>query len=291
MPRRTDALQAGDPVARSNLVDRILTNDILILAPHMDDETLACGGIMLLHADKRKVHCLFATDGARSPAPPLPWMGQRDPALAGIRRAEALEVAARIGIPKANLRFLDFPDGRLATKYRELSAAIGKTIDELRPEFLLAPFRYDVHPDHTALNRAVRVALRDQPSSPALLEYFVYHRLRWMPDGDVRRAIDGSGLIRVDTAAVAAAKREALHLYRSQTTILYPWQNRPILTADSLNRRCAEPEYFLPSDPSAPGSDGLPANGLGIRLACLAMRYGKPQKERAKALLQWAMQR
>jgi LmbE family N-acetylglucosaminyl deacetylase len=256
----------------------------------MDDETLACGGTMLLHADKRRVHCLFATDGARSPVPPLPWLGTADPRLAGTRRREALAAATRIGIPHANLRFLDLPDGRLASRQRELVTLLRGAIDDIRPAFVLAPFRHDVHPDHIALNRAARVVLRGIESAPALLEYFVYHRLRGLPGGDVRRAVDEGGLVCIDTATVAAAKREALDCYRSQTTIGYAWQSRPILTPESLQVRCAEAECFLPSDPRAAVSAGL-RSPARVRLACLAMRYGKPPKERFKALLRWAMRR
>lgn len=291
MPRRTDSFPARDADAQADLRGRILTSGLLILAPHMDDETLACGGTMLLHADKDNVHCLFATDGARSPEPPLPWMGRRDPGIADLRRSEALEVAAGLGLPHTNLRFLDLPDGRLAARQSELVASIEVAIADIRPAFLFAPFRYDVHPDHTALNRAARTALRRMEEPPLLLEYFVYHRLRGIPGGDVRQAIDRGELVCIDTASVAAAKREALDRYVSQTTIGYAWQKRPVLTPESLEQRCAEPEYFLPSDPTAPASVGLEPHGTRIRLAALAMRYGKPPKERARALLQWARER
>jgi LmbE family N-acetylglucosaminyl deacetylase len=269
------------------LLDEILTQRILILAPHMDDEILACGGTMLLHADKRCVHCLFATDGARSPAPPLPWLGKPDPHLPDARHREALAAATRIGIPPVNLRFLDLPDGRLATRQHDLVASLRAAIGDIEPAFVLAPFRHDVHPDHIALNHAARAVLRGLHPAPSLLEYFVYHRMRGLPGGDVRRAIDGGALLRVDTGAVAAAKREALDCYRSQTTVGYSWQMRPILTPESLQDRCAEPEYFLQSDPRAPASAGL-RSPARVKLACLAMRYGKPSKERVKALLRWA---
>jgi LmbE family N-acetylglucosaminyl deacetylase len=273
------------------LPGKILTGRILILAPHMDDETLACGGAMLLHSQKEKIHCLFATDGAASPAPLLPWTGSVDADLADRRRREARAVAGKIGIPPANLKFLDLPDGGLSACRPQLAAALRDLIGTTHPDFVFAPFRYDVHPDHTALNHVTRAVLREMQQAPTMLEYFVYHRLRFVPGGDVRRALDKALLVTVDTSAVAAAKREALDCYRSQTTVRYAWQDRPILTDESLNLRCSEPEYFLRADPAAPLSEGIAAHRRRIQLACLATRFGKRPKDRAAAFMRWLLER
>lgn len=294
MARRPEAhLSRALPRGRADdgLPDKLLTARCLVLAPHMDDEALACGGTMLLHRRKSDVHCLFATDGTGSPAPLLPWQGKADAGLAQRRREEALAAAAVIGIPSANLQFLDLPDGRLAHCRPALEAGLAQAIARLNPEFVFAPFRYDVHPDHVALNRATRVVLRGRPAAPMMLEYFVYNRLRFVPGGDVRQALDQDALLSVDTAPVAAAKRMALDSYRSQTDLLHAWQERPILTPESLRQRCAEPECFLRTDPNAPLSEGFLRDRQRVRLACLAMRFGKRPKDRAVAFMHWALGR
>lgn len=294
MARRPEAhLPRAQPRGRADdgLPDNLLTARCLVLAPHMDDEALACGGTMLLHARQSEVHCLFATDGSGSPAPLLPWQGKADAGLAQRRRAEALAAAAVMGIPSANLQFLDLPDGRLARCRPALEAGLAQAIARLKPEFVFAPFRYDVHPDHVALNRAARTVLRARPGAPRLLEYFVYHRLRFAPGGDVRQALAEGVLLSVDTRPVADAKRAALDCYRSQTELLHDWQDRPILGEDSLRQRCAEPEYFLPTDPAAGLSEGFARHRQRIRFACLAMRFGKRPKDRAVAFVQWALGR
>jgi LmbE family N-acetylglucosaminyl deacetylase len=267
---------------------RILTGPMLVLAPHMDDETLGCGGTMYLHDDKAKIHCLFATDGAGSPAPLLPWQGQPDAGLAARRREEARAATGKLGIPASNLHFLDLPDGNLSSHRRRLETALADALEQLQPEFVFAPFRFDVHPDHVALNRAIRNVLLRLPSPPVLLEYFVYHRLRFVRGGDVLHAIAAERLVEVDTPPVAAAKRAALACYLTQTTVEYPWQERPILTEDSLRQRCAAPEVFLPTDPAAPLADGIGPDASRIRLATLAMRWGKRPKDRAVAFARWA---
>jgi hypothetical protein len=73
--------------------------------------------------------------------------------------------------------------------------------------------------------------------------------------------------------------------------VRYWWQERPVLTEESLSRRCAEPEVFLPAKPDAPLSENLSVHGRTIRFAYLAARYGKPPKDRAKALLRWLLGR
>lgn len=274
---RVDADETAAP-------DRILTARLLILAPHMDDETLACGGTVLRHQRKSEIHCLFATDGAASPSPLFPWLGRADPNLATHRRQEAVAVATCLGIPGANLRFLDLPDGRLAASFGELTTALRDAVLQTDPDIVLAPFRYDVHPDHTTLNRAARQVLGTMRTPPQLMEYFVYFRQRFLPHGDVRRAVAPERLLSVDIAPVATAKRAALDCYRTQTTILYSWQERPTLTAESLDHRCREPEVFLPTDPTASLADDLTPYVLRIRLACLAMRWGKRPKDRLQAL-------
>jgi LmbE family N-acetylglucosaminyl deacetylase len=281
----------GERAVADRLLDRLLSGRLLVLAPHMDDEALGCGGALLMHADKPSVHCAFATDGAGSPAPLLPWLGRADDDLAGQRRAEALAAAARVGIPAANLRFFDLPDGGLSRRRRVLEAALTEVLAAVRPEIVLAPFRYDVHPDHTALNRAARAVLRKLAEPPVLLEYFVYYRLRFVPGGDVRRAIRQGALLEVDIRPVAAAKRAALDCYASQTTVRHSWQDRPILTPESLRERCAEPEYFLPADPAAPLGQDVAAHHLRIHFGSLAMRHGKRPKDRAVAFVRWAFGR
>ena len=281
----------ADDAGRADLLERILAGRLLVLAPHMDDETLACGGTILLHRDKAAVHCLFATDGAASPAPLLPWLGEVDLGLATRRRQEARNAAGVLGLPIENLGFLELPDGGLAPRRAELEAALTTSLERLQPDFVFAPFRFDVHPDHVALNRAARAVLRRKEAPPTLLEYFVYHRLRGVPGGDVRAVLHDDALLKVDTASVTAAKRAALECYVSQATLFYPWQERPILTEESLRRRCAEPEYFLLSDPHGALAAGIREGSSRIRLAAFAMRVAKQPKDRAVAFARWALRR
>ena len=45
---------------------------VLVVAPHMDDEALACGGLLAQLPDPTRIHVVYATDGTQSPAPVVP---------------------------------------------------------------------------------------------------------------------------------------------------------------------------------------------------------------------------
>ena len=128
---------------------------VLVIAPHMDDESLGCGLLLASHPRKEQLHVLFVTDGSHSPehAGGASESSRRE--LAQIREREAREAAAVFGLPPANVEFLGLEDGRLAAQPERLMSALVDYVRCIGAEQLLIPFRYDRHPDHLAINRAV----------------------------------------------------------------------------------------------------------------------------------------
>lgn len=267
--------------------DELLSKRILIVAPHMDDEVLGCGGVIHMHADRNQVHCIYVTDGANSPAPLLPWTGSIDVGLAERRRHEAMDVMDGIGIPRENLTFLDFPDGKLTNSLLLFKVRIAEELSRIKPAVVLVPFRYDLHSDHVAVHRGVRDAVLEEAGNWALLEYFIYYRWRLAGSGDVRQMIPASRLLTIDISTVADKKAAAIHLYSSQTEIISDWQEQPILTARSIAERCAEPECFLYSDPREPLSDIFTGSRFRTVAAHYIQRIGKRRKDQLIALLTW----
>jgi LmbE family N-acetylglucosaminyl deacetylase len=184
---------------------------------------------MALHADKRQIYCIFATDGAKSPSPLLPWQGSPAPNLPQIRRAEASSALGEIGVPAENLEFLDLDDGRLGSARNALEKSIAEYLTRIRPDFMLVPFRFDRHPDHVALNRAAIAVVREYDMETRVLEYFVYTHWRLIPGRDIRRMVTESRMLSVDISPVADQKRKALSHYRSQNSVMYAWQDTPIV--------------------------------------------------------------
>jgi LmbE family N-acetylglucosaminyl deacetylase len=224
----------------------------LVLAPHMDDESLGCGLLLASRPDKQRLHVGFATDGARSPARPGQTRAEAKE-LAALRRQEALAALGVLGVPEGNTAFLDFEDGTLRSRRSQLEGALASLIGRLQPAWVFVPFRYDRHPDHLALRAAASAACKRSAGNARLAEYFVYTQWRLLRSGDVRDYVSAEHLRCLQPDPLAMLKRRALECHRSQTTCCYSWQTRPILTRELLDRVCGEPEYFLLHDPAIEG--------------------------------------
>lgn len=239
------------------MISHALTSDlqgtVVVAAPHIDDEVLACGGTIASLPNREEVHILYATDGARSPSPVSPSPAPPDPALADLRAEEARCAARVLGVPNSNLRFLNLPDGELGEHTNRLKELLRRALRELRPDVVLFPFRYDYHPDHLALNRALCSELASLDECPAALEYFVYYRWRFVPGGDIRQYIRPDLLVSASIERVRETKRSALMCFKTQTTAYFEWQDRPVLTQVLLDEACEGPEMFVKWRPDMDG--------------------------------------
>jgi LmbE family N-acetylglucosaminyl deacetylase len=261
---------------------------LLLVVPHMDDEVLACGGMLAAWPEGVRVHLAYATDGARSSPEPGAWRGNPRPELPPVRVREAQEALAMLGVPAANLHFLGFPDGELFRHRKAFEADLDALVQRVEPDSILVPFRYDRHPDHLAINR-VATGLYGRHPHIQLFEYFVYYRWRLLPGGDVRRYIRPEQLVSVDIRANAPLKRKALDCFRSQTTPFFEWQHRPNLTEALLDEVCASDEVFLQHSPDLPGTRVFTGLRSWIPIAHRLEPVLKTAKDRAVAL--WRRER
>ena len=233
---------------------KIFEGVILVIAPHMDDEMLACGATMAALPAKRLINGIYATDGARSPVPDLPWGTRANPELVSVRTAEARHALDTLGIPAGNATFLGLPDGNLKARENELTDMLTTHIRRVQPDHVFAPFRLDRHPDHLAVHRATVRALQSEYSKATLNEYFVYFRWRLLPGGDIRKVIRHDLQVCIPVSVHAEEKRRALACYASQTTQYFEWQTRPILAPGNVDEVCSTPECFLQTAPGTRNS-------------------------------------
>jgi LmbE family N-acetylglucosaminyl deacetylase len=244
----------------------LLTGKIVIVAPHMDDEALACGGLIAKLPHKDGIHIIYATDGMKSPAPIIPGRDKISPDLGKTRMQESIEAMKLLGVPEHNLQFLCLPEAQLKKHRSSLRNLLRNKIRTIAPKHIFFPFRYDRHPDHLAVNHAIVSDFRQDDTQPQLIEYFVYYRWRLMPKRDIRRYIRPQLLFKLEIGDIAGQKRQALNCFTSQTTIYYPWQTRPILTSLLLDEECQNPEFFLISNDSLAGAAVFSGSVLWIHL-------------------------
>ncbi len=154
---------------------------ILIIAPHNDDDILGCGGIMAKHQNKGvDIYVVIVTNGHLG-APELFKKGGTEKV-----RKEALEAHRYLGIKKTF--FLDFPAPRLDTipSYK-LSIEIEKIIRDNIITDLFIPHRGDIHKDHRITFEAALVAARPINNNPVkrIYAYETLSETEWAaPFGD-----------------------------------------------------------------------------------------------------------
>jgi N-acetylglucosamine malate deacetylase 1 len=108
-----------------------------IIAPHCDDETLGCGGLLAKYADESGVIVLAEADE--------------------VREKEFLRAKEILGYQRAD--FLGVPDGDLATDMRGLVGLLDKVLSSWRPTELYLPYP-SLHQDHIAAYEAGMRAAR-----------------------------------------------------------------------------------------------------------------------------------
>lgn len=239
---------------------------VVIIAPHMDDEILACGGTIAQLPDKNFVYCIYATDGSQSPVPVYSWQGKVTVDLPSIRKQEAQNAMGVLGVPEDNLFFLDFPDRKLKHYRSELSQKLKECIEEINPSLVLIPFCYDRHPDHLVVNNVMGDLRHSGDYHFILLEYFVYYQWRLLPKKDVRKYVHPDQLIQIDISPESLLKQKALESYVSQTTLFFSWQHRPILPKERVEGVSRSAELFLRRDPNLPPSSVFKSLGTWIRI-------------------------
>jgi LmbE family N-acetylglucosaminyl deacetylase len=130
-----------------------MTN-ILVLAPHNDDEVLGCGGVMAKYIKEGKKVIVAVVTNGHLGAPELFSKEGTEKV-----RKEALEAHSYLGVSETV--FLDFPAVNLdSLPAYKLSLAISKIIKKFEIDTLFIPHRGDIHKDHKITYEAALVAAR-----------------------------------------------------------------------------------------------------------------------------------
>jgi len=140
---------------------------VLVIAPHMDDEVLGCGGVIARHVDqgddvKVCVVCNRAYDRVYdSDAIQIEKNGTR--------KAQKI-------LGYSHLYHLDLPDEQLYSHLQEVLEAIEKIVKEVTPNTVYTCHSGDLHQDHRTVAHASNIALRAiaAPYASRVLAYEVH---------------------------------------------------------------------------------------------------------------------
>lgn len=148
--------------------------NILIVAPHADDEILGCGGVIYRKIKEgNNVSILIVTRGT-----PKLYSEER---VLNVRK-EAKESHKILGVNKT--LFLDFHAPELdVTSSAEIARAISEVIISNKIDEMYIPHRGDIHSDHTVVANACFVAARpvNNCTVKAIYAYETLSETEWAP--------------------------------------------------------------------------------------------------------------
>ena len=200
---------ASGEIATSALQDWLPAKArLVVIAPHPDDEVLACGGLVATHCDQGgEVLVVAVTDGEASHAGSPLWEPQ---ALAALRRSESVAGLHHLGVTDDAIKRLAMPDGAVVQHILRLALRL-QTL--LRPsDRVLTTWRFDGHPDHEATGMAASLACAAVGCRLIEAPVWMWH---WASPGDP--FVPWHRLHRLPlTAAALERKQAALTAHASQ---------------------------------------------------------------------------
>ncbi len=184
---------------------------IIVLAPHPDDETLGCGGLLAACAAAGvSAYVFILTDGS------LSHPGAQN--LSRLRRGETVAALRALGMKPQALGQVSLRDGRAlfdGAGMRRAAARLARFAVKVNAKRLFVAWRHDPHPDHMA---AALVAERARCIAPRLQVLHYPIRGRFLPPKTMISA--NWKATRFDARVHLPRKRRAIAAYRSQTTPL-----------------------------------------------------------------------
>ncbi|MFA6062365.1 MAG: PIG-L deacetylase family protein [Gallionella sp.] len=191
-------------------------NTALIVAPHPDDETFGCGGLIALKlAQGAVVHVLILSRGEGGHRG---CCTIREEVVAVERTRQAEHACAKLGLSKANLHWLDFPDGNIKQGDCAKVTKIQALIDKVVPMEIYAPAPFDCWVDHERACEIIKKIISGHKNDISLYVYpiWMWYNLRLRDLG----RLNGWHALNLDIRAVQATKREAMRYYLSEINLL-----------------------------------------------------------------------
>lgn len=146
------------------------TGNVVILAPHPDDEVFGCGGFIAQQiAEGNAPHVIVLTGGGGSHRG---CCSTAESDIISARRKLTHKAMSALGLPESNIHELDFTDGHISEGNVAEKKKLEAVISEINPDVILVPHHGEGWPDH--------VAARDLGIELAGDDMAVYEYCVWM---------------------------------------------------------------------------------------------------------------
>lgn len=216
-----------------------MTQRVMAIYPHPDDETLGKGGALAQHVKEgATVSLVCATSGQMGRRMGKPFFANRE-TLWEIREKELFEACRELGFDDVRLwRLLDktlqFEDPE------ELADRVEKELQDIKPDIVYTYYpKYAVHPDHDALAEAVIIAIARMPENERPVVYASAFS-RGCEDivGPPDRVIDVSDVLDEKLAATRAHKSQTEFFMQKLEQKLkdHPEEREELLKRHSIER-------------------------------------------------------
>lgn len=208
---RADAYIAAMRVLPLAGLDSVTGGQALILAPHPDDESLGCGGLIAEACARGEPPILAVlTDGAGSHPNSIAYPPDR---LRLTREAETIAAVACLGLDESRVVFLRSADTSAPTDgpgLEELASRIAELVRVHACTTILASWEHDPHCDHVA---AHLIAARAAQMTGIVHRAYPVWGLTLTASTELPGAPGG---MRLDIARHLPAKRRAILSHASQ---------------------------------------------------------------------------
>jgi len=189
----------------------------LIVAPHADDESLGCGGVIsLLRKYGQTVYIVLLSDGTLSHPNSKEYPAEK---LRDLREQELIDAARILGVNEENIIFCRYPDRNVPTtrdeRFEHTVENLTKMLHAIKPQSIFVPWRRDPHPDHQAAFQLINSA---ETLNAKIYEYPIW--LQELGEKEDAPAQQEVMPFRLNISSVLDKKQEAILQHRSQITDL-----------------------------------------------------------------------
>lgn len=184
-----------------------MSKEVLVVAPHPDDETLGCGGTLLKHVQRGdKIHWLIFTAISEDNGYSRAQIDKRNCEITAVAQAYGFSSVQQLQLPTTRLDTLPLGD---------MIAQASQIMNQIRPEILYLPFPGDVHSDHRIVFE-VMMACTKQFRYPWVRRVLAYETLS-ETDFGINPIIDHfRSNVFIDISEFLERKIEIMNIYQGE---------------------------------------------------------------------------